>query len=37
MKNSNFLLNDNVVKKTVFFVEISMLSYCKLKKLFELS
>jgi len=38
MKNNNFSLNNGVVKKTVVFsLKISVLSCCKLKKLFKLS
>jgi len=37
MKNNNFLSNDGVIKKMFFFAKISVLSHCKLKKLFELS
>jgi len=31
MKINIFSLNDGLVKKIVFFAEISVLSYCKLK------
>jgi len=39
MKNNNFSLNDDVIKKkTVFFCwNFCEISHCKLKKLFELS